>query len=48
MIIPIPVALGVLVQRSEHDRKDNLDIVTDEVAEVLIVPEVESTLGDLQ
>ena len=45
--IPIPMALRVFVQRSEHDRQDNFNIIADEVAKVFIVPEVERTLGDL-
>ena len=45
--IPIPMALRVFVQRSEHDRQDNFDIVADEVAKVFVVPEVERTFRDL-
>ena len=38
--IPIPVTLGVLIKGSKHDRKDDVNIVADEVAEILIVPEI--------
>jgi hypothetical protein len=41
------VSLGVLVQRGEHDREDSLHIIADEVAEVFVVPEVESALSNL-
>jgi hypothetical protein len=34
------MALGVFVQRSEHDWQNDLDVVANEVAEVLIVPEI--------
>jgi len=46
--LPVPVSLGVLIQWSEHDRQDDLDIVTDKVAEILVVPEVEGALGNLE
>jgi hypothetical protein len=42
------VALRVLIQRCKHDRKNDIDIVADQVAEVLIVPEIESSLGNLE
>lgn len=38
--LPVPMALGVLVKRSEHDREDGFHIIADEVAEVFVVPEV--------
>jgi hypothetical protein len=41
------VSLGVLVERGEHDWEDSLHVIADEVAEVLVVPEVEGTLGNL-
>lgn len=46
--LPIPMAFWVLVKWGEHDRQDNLNIIADQVAEVLVVPEVESTLGYLE
>ena len=46
--VPIPMALRVFVQRSEHDRQNNFNIVADEVAKVLVVPEVERAFGDLR
>ena len=46
--IPIPVAFGVLVERLEHDRQNDFDIVADEIAEVFVVPEVEGSLGNLE
>lgn len=39
--------LGVLIQRRKHNRKDGLHVVTHKVAEVLVVPEVKGTFGDL-
>ena len=45
--LPIPVSLRILIKWSKHDRKDDLHIVADKVAEVFVVPEVKSTLGDL-
>lgn len=38
--IPVPVSLGVFVKRSKHYRQNNFNIVTDKIAEVLIVPEI--------
>jgi hypothetical protein len=42
------MSLRVFIQGSEHDGQDDLDVVTDKVAEVLIVPEVKGTLGNLE
>lgn len=42
------MALGVFVERREHDGKDCLHIVAHEVAEILVVPEVQSPFGDLE
>jgi hypothetical protein len=44
---PIPVAFRVLIQRSEHDRKDCVDVVGDKTTEVFIVPKVERALSNL-
>ena len=44
---PVPMAFRVLVERCEHDREDDFYIVTDKVAKVFIVPEIEGTLCDL-
>ena len=38
----------VLIQWCEHDGKDDLDIVANEIAEVLVVPEVQRAFGDLK
>jgi len=46
--LPIPMPLRIFVQRREHDREDDVDIVTDKVAEVLVVPEIKSSLGNLE
>ncbi len=46
--VPIPMAFRIFVQRGKHDGENNLDIVADEVAEILVVPEVESTLSNLK
>ena len=45
--LPIPVALRILIQRCEHDWQYRFDVIADQVAKVLIVPEVQSTFGNL-
>jgi hypothetical protein len=45
--IPIPMAFRILIQWCEHDRQYRFDIVANQVAEVLIVPKVQRTFGDL-
>ena len=45
--IPIPVTLRVLVKRREHDWQDHINIVADQITEVLVVPKVKRSLGDL-
>jgi len=45
--VPIPMALGIFVEGREHDGEDGLNVVTDKVAKVLVVPEVESALSNL-
>lgn len=45
--IPVPVTFGILVERRKHDGQDSLHVVADQVAEVLVVPEVQGTLGHL-
>lgn len=47
MGIPVPVPLGVLVERSKHDGENCFHVVADEIAEILIVPEVQCPFGDL-
>ena len=42
------MTLGILIQRGKHNGEDGLDVVTDKVAEVLVVPEVQGTLSDLK
>ena len=46
--VPIPVAFGVLVQRCEHDWQDGLDVLADEIAEVLVIPEIERSFRYLK
>jgi hypothetical protein len=46
--LPVPMALGILIERSKHNRKNYLNIVADKVAEILIVPEVQSSFCDLE
>jgi len=41
------MTLGVLIKRCKHDGKDGVDIVANEVAEILVVPEVECSFSDL-
>lgn len=45
--LPVPMAFRVFIQRCKHDGQDDFDVVADEVAEVFIVPEIESSLGHL-
>lgn len=45
--VPIPMALGVFIQRRKHDRQDSLDIVANQVAEIFIVPKIQSPLSNL-
>ena len=42
------MTLRVLIERREHDREDDFDVVTDQVAEIFVVPEIECSLGDLR
>ena len=42
------MSLRVLVERREDDREDDSDVVSHEVDDVLVVPVVESPLGDLE
>jgi len=44
----VPVTLRVFVQRGEHNGQDDFDVVANKVAEVLVVPEVQCSLGDLE
>jgi len=37
---PIPVALRVFIERSEHNGKNGFHIVAHEVAEIFVVPEI--------
>jgi hypothetical protein len=41
------VAFRVLIQGCEHDGQYSLNIVANQIAEVLIIPEVQGTFGDL-
>ena len=40
--------LGVLVERREHDWEYDFDIVADQIAEVLVVPEIKGSFGNLE
>lgn len=46
--LPIPVSFRIFVQRGKHDRQYDLDIVTDEITEVLVIPEIKSSFSDLE
>ena len=43
----VPVALGVLVERGEHDGEDLGRVVADQTHDVLVVPVVQSPLSHL-
>ena len=45
---PVPVTIRVGVERGEDEREDGLDVLADEVDNVLVVPVVEGSLGNLQ
>jgi hypothetical protein len=45
--LPVPVSLRVLIQRREHDGQNDFNVVADKVTEILVVPEVECSLGNL-
>lgn len=38
--IPIPMALGVFVQRRKHDGQDSFNVVADQVAEIFVIPKI--------
>ena len=38
----------VLIKWCKHDWQDGLDVVTHEITEVLVVPEVKSSFGNLK
>ena len=44
---PVPVSLRVLVKRCKHDWQNDVDVITNKVAEVFVVPEIERTFSDL-
>ena len=46
--VPVPMALGIFIQRGEHDGQNDVDVVADEVAEVLVIPEVEGAFRHLR
>jgi hypothetical protein len=43
----VPVVLGVLVERREHNGNDDIAVVADQRHDVLVVEEVQRTLRDL-
>lgn len=45
---PVPVAVRVDVERGEDDREYDVDVLADEVDDVLVVPVVQRSLGDLK
>lgn len=45
---PVPVSLRVLVKGRKHKRENRLHVVAHKITEVLVVPEVQSTFGDLE
>ena len=47
-LIPVPMSLRILVQWCEHDGKDGLDVVADQITEVFVVPKVQCTLRHLR
>ena len=48
MDLPVPMTLGVLVERCEHDWENDLNIIADQVTEVLVVPEIQGSFCDLK
>lgn len=45
--LPVPVPFRVFVQWCKHDWQDHLDIVANEIAKVLVIPEIQGALGNL-
>lgn len=45
---PVPMSFRVLVKGRKHKREDCLHIVAHKITEVLVVPEVQRTFGDLE
>jgi len=43
----VPMSLRILIERSEHYGQDHLNIITDKITEIFIVPEVQRAFGDL-
>lgn len=46
--IRIPVLLGDSVQATKHDRKDLVNVLLYETEDVLVIPEVQRSLGYLR
>lgn len=46
--LPVPVILGILVKWSKHYWQYSLNIVSNKVAEILIVPEIQGSFRDLE
>lgn len=44
----VPVLFGDSVQAAEHDGKDLVNVFLDEAENVLVIPEVQCSLRDLQ
>lgn len=44
---PVPVPLGVLVERRKHDWQYDVHVVCHQITEILVVPKVECTLRNL-
>jgi hypothetical protein len=36
--LPVPMSLAIFVEWCKHNREDNLDVVTHQTAEILIIP----------
>jgi len=45
--LPVPVSFRVLVEWRKHDWQNDINVVADQVAEILVIPEVKCSLGDL-
>lgn len=45
--LPIPMSFGVFVKWCKHDWKDDVNVITNKVAEVFIIPKIQGTLGHL-
>ena len=45
--LPVPMPFRIFVQWCKHDWENDLDIITDEITKVLVIPEIQGALCNL-